>query len=330
MAKKISTIGTIAGAVLVLLLILAACFADALTNHDPIEMSIADRLSPPSSTYPFGTDNMGRDIQTRIVYGLRTNIGVGALAALMALIVGGMLGVAAGLLGGMTNKAVVCLARFLAAGPGVLLVFVVLPAIGFSSFNSAIAISILLVPSFIHVIRGVVLFLSDTGSSEDKRALKALGAVAARISSSVALAMLVMAGLGYLGIGAQPPTPELGAMFAAGREFFRTATHLVTYPGLALFVSVIPFHLLGGSLNRLLLAKGYDEAAPTGPIGGILTGSPQAAPPSPFFSAPAPSGSSFTSASPGSQFSPDASSLGSHYVPTQDSPVDSSSQSSFF
>ena len=257
MYRKLSFIGIIVGLVLVAVLVFSALFAGILTKYDPIEVAPDVRFSPPSQQHVLGTDNLGRDFFTRLVYGLRTSLSVSFVSTLIALVVGALLGIggafldgAAGGAGRIANKAVICLARFLAAGPGILLAIIIAyNNLGVMRF--AVGIPFLLIPGFIRVFNGLALCFSDKKTDM----LKASGAVVAQISLSVPLAILFYAGMGYLGLGAHPPTAELGLLIASGREFAHSAPYLLVYPGLTLAVTALSFNILGECLNAVILLR---------------------------------------------------------------------------
>ena len=250
MMKYLPLIGLIVGAVLVLLLVFSALFAGALSGYDPIESSVEERLIPPSQRHPFGTDALGRDTLSRIVYGFREDLGVGGLAVLVSLVVGGAVGVVAGLVGGVLYKAAIYAMRFIAAGPGILFA-VAIVSVWRGSLSIVVGIAVLLVPGFTRVVSGLVLCLKNDNANKGGYLLSALLAVLGRVSLSMALAILVYAGFSFIGLGAQPPTPELGAMIGEGRMYIRDAAHTLVYPGVALVVSVLSFNILGESLNAV-------------------------------------------------------------------------------
>ena len=264
MIRILSSIGTIAGAILVILLIALALFPSVLTEFDPMVTDIGTQLTPPSQQHPFGTDNLGRDIQARLLYGLGESLGVSAIAMLMALIVGGVLGIAAGWFGEVVNNAVVSFARFLSAGPSILLM-IVIAATGGGKLIIAMGIAVVLLPGFIRVFGGVASCIKN------KDAVSSLGLAIARISLSMALAVLLYAGLGFLGfgvqmpqLGVQMPQPELGNMISAAYQYMREYPSQVLYPGLTLAAIALPFNILGESLNALLLSRETRKRAAAG------------------------------------------------------------------
>ena len=259
MVRVLSKIGMIAGAVLVLLLIVTALLAGVLAEHGWEVQNFERQLEGPSQQHPFGTDRLGRDVYSRILHGLGTTLGAGALAMVMALAVGAILGAAAQWLGSVARSAVVCIARFISAGPGILLVFLIPAVRGPGAILiTAVAIAIVLIPGFTRVFGGVVLCLKNAD------ALGALGLIAAQMSLSMSMAVLAHAALGFIGLGTQPPTPELGALIAESRSFLRTHPNFVINPGLVLAFTAFAFNVLGESLNSAVLAKESGKNAAAG------------------------------------------------------------------
>ena len=255
--KRRMSICAIIGAALVILLVLAAIFAGLLTKHDPIMSDISMRFSRPTSGYPLGTDGLGRDIYTRVLYGLRTSLGTSAIAVLMSLMIGTILGAVgafleefAGTIGKAINNAIVIMARFVSTGPGMLLLLVIPIAFGAGgTISIASGIAIVLLPGFILVAGGVI-SCRRTGN-----ALSLLGLVVARISISMALAVFIYAIMSFIGMGAQPPTPELGSMISQGRNFITSSLYIALVPGITLALTLLSFNLLGEGLKAMALDK---------------------------------------------------------------------------
>lgn len=268
----------IVGLVIIAFFVAISTFAPLLRPIDPLRSNLRTRLLPPSWTlsqderenrdlnawtYPFGTDTQGRDILVRVLYGGRISLRVGLVAVAMALIVGTLLGLFAGYLGGWVDMLVVWLVDILLAFPGILLAIAIVAVLGPSLTNALIAISITQIPIYIRIVRSVTLSLRE---SEYVQAAKALGTRAPRIvfnhilpnsfsplivqlTLSIGVAILDVAALGFLGLGARPPTPEWGAMISDGFGRFRVAPWLSIFPGLGIFFSVVGFNLLGDALR---------------------------------------------------------------------------------
>ena len=253
---KLSQIGVIIGAILIVLLLIIAVLAGIISKNDPIQQSIQNTLEGPSAQHPFGTDRLGRDIFSRVLYGLRANLGVGALAVLIALVIGAILGGAGGLLelfagtpGKAINNIITIFARFLSSGPSFLLLLAIAGSHISATVPITIGIALILIPGFIRIASGAVL------CGKEMRATGIIGMVLAKISLSMALAVLAYSILGFFGLGMQPPMPELGAMVSEGRSYLRASPTSIIYPGLLLVVTVLSFNILGESLNSSLIGK---------------------------------------------------------------------------
>jgi len=255
-----------AGAGVVALVIAAAALAPRLAPHDPIEQSFSEQLLAPSLAHLFGTDEFGRDIFSRVIYGARIALVVGVVADGIATLLGVVLGVASGYFGGRTDAWVMRLVDVLLAFPYLLLAMIVVAILGPSLVNAMVAIGIVYTPQFARVVRAAVL---QTKEEDFVDAARAVGAGAMRIlrrhilpnvlSPIIVMATLTVgfmivetAGLSFLGLGAAPPTPEWGSMLATGRSFMLTAPWIATFPGLAILFTVIGFNLIGDGLRDLL------------------------------------------------------------------------------
>jgi peptide/nickel transport system permease protein len=216
--------------------------------------------------FPLGTDEFGRCIWSRLLYGARISLSVGIVAVGIGAIIGGFLGLVAGLWGGRFDSIIMRLMDVMLAVPGILLAIAIVAALGPGMFNVMVAVGISSVPAYARLVRGSVLVVRETEYVEAGRALGArMSRIAARhvipnifapvmvvASMQMGSAILAAAGLSFLGLGAQPPTPEWGTMLSRGREFLRVAPHIPTYPGLAIFITVIGFNFLGDGLRDLL------------------------------------------------------------------------------
>jgi peptide/nickel transport system permease protein len=257
--------GRIGGAIALLLLGVAA-FGPTLYPVDPYRMAVACRLRPPSATHPLGTDEFGRDLLARIVHGSRISLRVGLISVGIGGLVGTALGLAAGLGGRRADLAIGALVDVMLAFPGFLLALAIVATLGPSLENAMIAIGIRRVPVFVRVVRAGV---QQVRTSEFVLAARALGAAPWRVSTRHVLrnvaptlivlatlqfpeALLVSAGLSFLGLGAQPPLPEWGALLTSARVYLARAPWLVNFPGLAILVTVLGLNLLGNALRDVL------------------------------------------------------------------------------
>lgn len=256
----------VAGLIIVILQILMAIFAPAITVHDPIKQNLASSELPMfSDGHWLGTDNYGRDVWSRIVYGARISLVVGLIAVTLGLIGGVLLG----MLAGFYPKLDAVIMRFvdlLFSFPGILLAMLIIAILGTSLVNVAIAISIWSIPTCARIVRGSVLSIKE---KEYIMAMRSMGASDLRIMARhilpnatapiivfatmrMATAILSTASLSYLGLGAQPPTPEWGAMISQGQDFMWTSPHLTIVPGIAIMLTVFAFNVLGDGLRDAL------------------------------------------------------------------------------
>jgi peptide/nickel transport system permease protein len=254
------------GGALVLLLVVTALFAPALAPHDPYELMVGPPMAPPSRAYPFGTDDLGRDMLSRIMYGSRITVQIGLISVSLALGIGVTIGLLAGFYGGAIDNLLMRFTDLALAFPGFLLTLAIVAVLGPGLTNAMIAVGIGAFPGFARLVRGSVLSVRET---EYVAAARVLGATPARIilrailpnvlapivvlaTLAFPLAVLDAAALSFLGLGAQPPTPEWGALLIDGRNYLRSAPHLVNVPGAAIFVTVLGFNLIGNSLRDAL------------------------------------------------------------------------------
>ncbi len=256
----------VVGALIVAGIIAAAVLAPVLAPYSPIDQSFRDQLLRPSRAHLFGTDEFGRDIFSRVVYGARIALIVGVIADGIAALLGIVLGVLSGYFGRRVDAVLMRTVDVLLAFPYLLLAMIVVAILGPSLINAMIAIGVVYTPQFARVVRGAVLQVKEEDFVE---AARAVGAGPARIlgrhilpnilSPIIVMATLTVgfmivetAGLSFLGLGASPPTPEWGSMLATGRSFMLTAPWIATFPGVAILVTVIGFNLIGDGLRDLL------------------------------------------------------------------------------
>jgi ABC-type dipeptide/oligopeptide/nickel transport system permease subunit len=253
-------LGIIAGFLLVGLL------APVLAPHDPYEVDFERSLEPPRRGSPFGRDELGRDMLSRIIYGARVSLVIGVIAVAIGIGVGVPLGALSGYHGGrpdlFTQRAVDIMLAF----PGILLAIVVVAVLGVGLVQAMIAIGIVSIPVYARLVRGQTLSLRTQEFVEAARAMGAgtgriigrhvlpntLAVIIVQSTLQVASAILTAAALGFLGLGAQPPTAEWGAMLSSARMYLRLAPHAVTFPGLAIMITVLGFNLLGDAIRDAL------------------------------------------------------------------------------
>ncbi len=259
------------GLSIVLLLVLVGIFADALAPYDPVvggDLRTA-RLLPPSAAYWFGTDDQARDILSRLIHGARITLGIVALVAAIATPVGLLVGTVAGYMGGFVDAVLMRITDIFLAFPRLILALAFVAALGPGIENAVIAISITIWPPYARLARAETLTIRN---SDFIAAVKLQGASTARIigrhvmplcisslivrvTLDMAGIILTAAGLGFLGLGAQPPQPEWGAMIATGRNYLIDQWWVAAVPGLAIFVVSLGFNLLGDGLRDVLDPK---------------------------------------------------------------------------
>ena len=257
------------GSVIVLFFVIIAIFAPLLAPHDPLYTNVRVRLQPPCSVHPLGTDDLGRDMLSRIMFGARISLFVGLAATALGGSVGILYGIIAGYYGGRLDSFMGRLVDILLAFPGILLAIALVTIFGPGMRSVITAVAIFAIPSFARISRGSTL---DLKKLEYIDAIKAIGATDLRImvrhilpnilsplivqaALFVASAIMISATLSFLGVGMQPPTPEWGTMLNSGREFLARAPHLTFYPGLMIFIVVVAINMLGDGLRNALAPK---------------------------------------------------------------------------
>ncbi len=256
------------GLVIIVIFILLAVFSGFIYDYkeDITKQNIPDRLKAPSSEHWFGTDDKGRDVLARVVYGSRISLTVGMAAVAIALTIGGILGAIAGYFGGILDNIVMRIMDIFLAIPGTLFAITIVAALGKSTTNLIIALSIATVPRFARILRSSVLTVRDKEYIEAARAIGAsdfriitqhvvpnsLAPVIVQTTLSVAVIILTIAGLSFLGLGVSPPTPEWGAMLSEGKTFIRNQAYLSFFPGLAIMITILALNLLGDGLRDAL------------------------------------------------------------------------------
>lgn len=260
------------GGSVILLLIIIAIVGPYLTSQDPSATDVVNKLAPPSADHWFGTDHHCRDIFTRIIHGMSLTFYVGFASVALGATIGIIIGIVSGYYGGIIDTVIMRLMDILLAFPGILLALAIVSVLGGSLENVILAVAISSVPVFARIVRGSTLEMKKL---EFIDAVRALGATDFRIISkhilpnisspiivqatlSIATAILSASGLSFLGLGAQPPTPEWGAMLSDGRNYLYKAPHVALYPGLMIVVVVLAFNILGDGLRDALDPKAKD------------------------------------------------------------------------
>ena len=258
--------GTALGLFLVVFLLLAGLAAPWLPLDDPDQISLSDKLLPPSLENPLGTDHLGRDTLSRIVHGARITLLAAAATMVLSMTIALVVGIVSGYYGGWPDTALMGVVDLLLAFPSLILALAVAGALGPGLFNVLLAVGAVWWVGHARIIRGITLGTRQMEYVTAARAIGAsnlhiilrhivpniLGPIVVIASLDVGWVILGIAGLNFLGLGAQPPTPEWGAMLNDARPYLQTAPRLLLLPGTAIFVAVLGFNLLGDGLRDLL------------------------------------------------------------------------------
>ena len=258
--------GATAGGALLVALVGMAAFAPLITGYDPIQTNYADALKGPSLRHPLGTDRYGRDLFSRIVFGSRLSLATGLVAVTIGTAVGAFLGLPSGYYGGWLDDVMMRVMDVMLAFPGILFAMAIVAILGTGLANVMIAVGISSIPGFVRLVRGSVLSAVQHVYVE---AARAIGCPSGRIMAlhllpnvvaplftyaalRVSVAILSVASLSFLGLGARPPTPEWGVMLADGRDYMRDYWWLATFPGLALMITTLSINLFTNGLRDVL------------------------------------------------------------------------------
>lgn len=261
--------GTVVGSVLAVALIVIAVIAPLLAG-DPLAQQLGARLQPPSSEHLFGTDQLGRDVWSRVLYGSRISLRIGFVVVGIALSLGGAIGLAAGMLGGVWDEVLMRVTDIFLAFPALILAMAISAALGPSLNNVMIAVAAVSWPTYARLLRAQVLAVRtldyveasrSMGSSRLRQAFahvlpNCLTPLLVQGSFDVGGAILTAAGLGFIGFGAQPPTPEWGAIVSETRNYITEAPWASSAPAIAILLTVLAFNLLGDGLRDVLDPRG--------------------------------------------------------------------------
>lgn len=268
--KKLSkNKAAIVGTIIVLIFVILAIIAPLIAPYDPKLPDMSKKLQTPSSEHWLGTDDKGRDILSRILFGARISLTVGILSTCLGAFVGIVLGIVSGYYGRWLDSLIMRICDVLLAFPGILLALAIVSVLGSSTTNVILAVAFFAVPTFARIVRGSTLTVKKL---EYIDAIKAMGASDFRIifkhifpnilspiivqaTLYIASAILTACALSFLGMGTQPPTPEWGAMLSDGRSYVSYAPHLSLFPGIAILLVVIGFNLFGDGLRDALDPK---------------------------------------------------------------------------
>jgi peptide/nickel transport system permease protein len=247
-------------------LVVLAVIGPWISPYNPLLPDPVNRLKGPSTAHPFGTDSLGRDILSRVIYGSRISIIIGLIAVSISLIPGTLLGLLSGFYGKRVEEPIMRFMDIMLAFPAILLAIFITAILGPSLLNTMIAVGIVYIPHYARIVRSSVLSLKE---QEFVQAVRSIGGGNFRILAlhilpntvppiivygtlGMGTAVLQAAALGFLGLGAQPPTPEWGSMLSEGRQYIQMAPHVAAFPGMAIFSLVLGFNLFGDGLRDLL------------------------------------------------------------------------------
>lgn len=259
----------ILGLIILLLLLIMGIFADFIAPYDYAKQDLTNAFQHPSSQHLFGTDEFGRDIFSRIIYGARTSLLVGFVSVGIAVIVGGALGAVAGYYGKRVDNIIMRLMDILLAIPQTLLAIAIVAALGTGLVNLMIAVGISTVPTYARIVRASVLTIREeeyieaakaSGTANAKIIIKhilpnCIAPVIVQVTLGMAGAILTAAGMSFIGLGIQPPNAEWGNMLSTGRDYIRGYSYMTMFPGLAIVITVLSLNLLGDGLRDALDPK---------------------------------------------------------------------------
>lgn len=262
--------GAVIGAAVLLLLFAVALTIDLWVDQElVIGQNLRQRLKAPSAAHWFGTDEMGRDLFWRIMYGARYSLAIGFVAVFVSLAVGVPLGALAGYFGGAVETIIMRITDIFSAVPAILMAVVVVSVLGSSTINLMIAVGVSSIPGFVRVTRAAVLTVRNEEYVEAAKALgkshlyiifvhvlpNCLSPIIVQTTLRVASAIVSASSLSFLGLGIKPPAPEWGALLTAGRNYILGYSYLTFFPGLAIIITVLAFNLLGDGLRDAMDPK---------------------------------------------------------------------------
>lgn len=255
--------------IFIMCLVLCALFPEQIAPYTYDKQDYSATFLGPSLEHLFGTDNYGRDIFSRVIYGTRISLGIGLCAVAISCVIGILIGSIAGFYGSVTDNIVMRLVDIMLAIPSILLMMAIITALGNSSLNLAVAIAISSVPGYARIVRAAVMTEKEkeyieaarsVGSSNAKIIMRhilpnCMAPIIVQATMSIATAILSIASLSFVGLGISPPTPEWGSMLNDAQSFMRDYWHMVTFPGLMIMLTVFAFNLLGDGLRDALDPK---------------------------------------------------------------------------
>ncbi len=257
------------GGAIVAAFVLMGLLAPFIAPYDPTKGNLRESLLPPCSKYPFGTDFAGRDVLSRVIWGARTSLIVSTVSVFIAVIAGVLVGGLSAYVGGWIDEVVTRIVDVMLSFPDILLALFVAAIVGPGLENVIVAVALYNFPQFVRIMRGSALQVKEMEYVEAARAIgesnasifaryllpNSLAPIVVHATLRTAASILTAAGLSFLGLGVQPPIPEWGQMMSDARTYLVTAPHVWIFPGVALFITVLGFNLLGDGLNDVLNPK---------------------------------------------------------------------------
>lgn len=257
---------TLLGAGIITLVLIMIIFAPWIAPYNPDKISLTARLAPPSTAHWFGTDEVGRDLFSRVVYGARASCGAAFMIVLISMSIGVMIGCLSGVLGGRIDTGIMRLMDVVMALPALVLAMALAAALGPSLFNSMLAVAIVRIPAYVRLARGQTLSLREQVYVKASRTYgaspfyilrwhilpNAMSPIIVQATLDLGGVVLIAAALSFIGLGAQPPTAEWGALVSSGRSFMLDQWWYATFPGLAILITAMGCNLLGDGIRDML------------------------------------------------------------------------------
>lgn len=263
--------GAMLGLFLLILIIVVAIGSSFVFDYETqvINQNLMNRLQPPSAEHPFGTDELGRDIMVRVLYGARYSLAVGVIAVLIGMVIGVALGCIAGFVGGAVSEVIMRVTDIFCSVPTILLAIAIVSAFGVSLANLMVAVGVTSAPAFIRLARASIMTVRNEEYVEAARALgvpnwkiiivhmlpNCISPLIVQATQRVAGAIISASSLSFLGLGVPQPAPEWGAMLSGGRNFIRDYSYMTLFPGLAIMLTVLAFNLLGDGIRDAIDPK---------------------------------------------------------------------------
>ncbi len=263
--------GAVMGIIIISVIILLALAAPLIYDYEAqvIEQNVLNRLQKPSAQHWFGTDDLGRDVLARVIYGARYSLAVGVVAVGIALVFGVILGAAAGYIGGVLEDIIMRITDIFSSIPSVLMAIAIVSSLGKSTFNLMVAVGVSSTPAFVRVARAAVLSVRGEEYVESAKAIgmqdwkivlvhilpNCVSQIIVQTTLRVASAIISAASLSFLGLGVPAPAPEWGGMLSAGRAYIRDYSYLTIFPGLAIMITVLSLNLIGDGLRDAIDPK---------------------------------------------------------------------------